>query len=474
MLRSNHWLLSFATLLIFLPLFTRGQSTWVGPSLNLDHGKLRVSENKRFLVFEDGTPFFWLGDTAWELFHRLSKDEAAMYLENRRAKGFTVIQAVILAELEGLDVPNAEGHLPLEGYDPTKINEAYFLHVDWIIKKAAEKGMFIGLVPTWGDKVTKRHGVGPEIFTVENARIYGEIIGKRYRNFSNIIYLMGADRPGSEEKNPIWTAMAEGIKSQDKNHLMTFHPNGAHSSSQWFHDADWLDFNMIQTSHGQRSYAAYIRWLIPDYERTPIKPVLDGEPRYEHFPVDWDYQTFGWFDDADVRQAAYQSLFSGAFGHTYGCHDVWQMNAPQHQPTRWARHYWYDVLNLPGAEDMFHVRKLLESRPFLDRIPFQQIVTNKYMPETEYNVATRGDDYVMVYLAAGKEVRLDLDLCGWPRAKAWWFNCQTGATTLIGDMDATGIRAFTPATRLRGNDWVLVLDNVEREFGVPGGVPLFK
>ena len=126
---------------------------WVGPSADFSHGKLKISENRRFLVYEDGTPFFYLGDTGWELFHRLTRDESEKYLENRRAKGFTVIQAVALAELDGLNTPNAEGNKPLIDNDPLKPNEAYFEHVDWVIRKAADKGLFIGLLPTWGDKV---------------------------------------------------------------------------------------------------------------------------------------------------------------------------------------------------------------------------------------------------------------------------------------------------------------------------------
>src|SRR5829696_3180637 len=38
--------------------------------------RLKVSENRRFLVKEDGSPFFYLGDTAWELFHRLDREGA--------------------------------------------------------------------------------------------------------------------------------------------------------------------------------------------------------------------------------------------------------------------------------------------------------------------------------------------------------------------------------------------------------------
>jgi hypothetical protein len=64
--------------------------------------RLKVSENKRFLVREDGSPFFYLGDTAWELFHRLKREEAGRYLEDRARKGFTVIHAVTLGPMGGV------------------------------------------------------------------------------------------------------------------------------------------------------------------------------------------------------------------------------------------------------------------------------------------------------------------------------------------------------------------------------------
>ena len=201
----------FLFVLIFSVLFLDGQEVkWEGTSVDFSHGKLIVSENQRFLVFEDGTPFFYLGDTAWELFHRLSKEDAEKYLENRREKGFTVIQAVILAELDGLNTPNMEGEKPLINNDPAKINEAYFKHVDWVIKKAEEKGMFIGLLPTWGDKVDKRWGVGPVIFNAENAGKYGEIVGNRYKDYKNIIWINGGDRPGGDDNFPVWNALAHG------------------------------------------------------------------------------------------------------------------------------------------------------------------------------------------------------------------------------------------------------------------------
>src|SRR4051812_8009662 len=102
----------------------------VAPSVDFRHGPLRVSADRRHLVHADGTPFFYLGDTAWELFHRLTREEADASLDDRARKGFTVIQGVALAEFEGLREPNAYGDLPLRGGDPTKPNDAYFRHVD--------------------------------------------------------------------------------------------------------------------------------------------------------------------------------------------------------------------------------------------------------------------------------------------------------------------------------------------------------
>jgi len=460
---------AFLFLLIFGLFSVDGQEVkWKGNPVDFSYGKLQISENKRNLVFEDGTPFFYLADTGWELFHRLTKQEAIKYLENRRAKGFTVIQAVILAELDGVNVPNMEGHKPLLNNDPTKINEAYFEHVDWVIRKAEEMGIFIALLPTWGDKVDKQWGVGPVIFNTENAAIYGEIVGKRYKYFKNIIWVIGGDRRVRKPYFQVWDAMATAIKKHDKNHLMTFHPGGGCSSLKWFPEADWLDFNMIQTGHKERSYAIYKKVLIPDYQNKRVMPVLDGEPRYEDHPHNWQPEVLGWFNDADIRQTAYWSIFSGACGYAYGCHAIWQMLTPDRKPIGKARNTWYDDLDLPGAWDMIHVRHLMESRPFLDRIPFQEIVKNGFVSETDYIVATRGKNYVMVYIPTGLETTLDLTKCGWEKAKGWWFNCQTGEAEWIGEVNCSKTETFQAKTKGRGNDWVLVLDNAEAGFQKPG------
>ena len=124
--------------------------------------RLKVSDNKRFLVQDDGKPFFYLGDTAWELFHRLTREEAAAYLKLRAEQRFTVIQAVALAEFDGLTEPDAYGSLPLVDLDPTRPAVTpgadprnpkqydYWDHVEYIVDEANRQGLYIGMLPSWG------------------------------------------------------------------------------------------------------------------------------------------------------------------------------------------------------------------------------------------------------------------------------------------------------------------------------------
>ena len=434
--------------------------------------QLRVSDNKRFLVTAEGKPFFWLGDTGWELFHRLSREEADKYLKDRAAKGFTVIQAVALAELDGLHDPNPYGETPLENDDPTRPREAYFQHVDYIIKKAEELGLYIALLPTWGDKVFKNTwGTGPEIFNVENAKIYGKWIGNRYKLQKNIIWVMGGDRNPDEKAMAVWRSMAagvvEGVGGQDKA-LMTFHPqpNGLEEggSSKYFHNDEWLDFNMFQTGHC-RENNVWDRMQVV-YNRTPTKPVFDGETLYEDHPVCFNAKDLGLSSAYDVRKHAYLDVFAGAFGHTYGCHDIWQMYAPNRTSVNGARIPWYVAIDLPGANQMQYLRWLIESRPMLDRVPDQSIITNAFGANDRIQ-ATRGKDYIFIYSTEGKPITVNMGKISGNQVTARWYNPKNGDNKLIGKFPNKGQQSFTPASSGYGQDWVLILDDASKNYSLP-------
>ncbi len=184
-----------------------------------------------------------------------------------------------MAALEGLTVPNREGHVPLIDNDPTRPNEAYFRHVDSVLAQAESLGLYIGLLPIWGDKWNRKRGVGPVVFTPDNAAVYGEWLGQRYAG-RNVIWITEGDRPiETDERRAIVEAMARGLRKGDGGKgLITFHPQGGQGSAQYFHEADWLDFNMRQNGH---EIIFSPRYLLTreDYDRTSIKPVLDDAAR---------------------------------------------------------------------------------------------------------------------------------------------------------------------------------------------------
>ncbi|WP_461098887.1 glycoside hydrolase family 140 protein [Spirosoma luteolum] len=435
-------------------------------------GPLRVSANGRYLVQADGAPFVYLGDTAWEVFHRLDRAEADWYLQRRAEQGFTVIQAVALAELDGLNTPNALGDRPLLNNDPTTPNEAYFRHVDYVIDKAAALGLVIGLLPTWGDKLFKASwGAGPEIFTPDNAFTYGRWIGNRYKNRSNLIWILGGDRlprDGSTDL-AVWRAMARGIEAgvgAPDRALISFHPQplpvDAGGSGKWFQRDAWFDFSMHQTGHC-RDTPVY-DYIQTSYRNQPTKPTMDAEPIYEDHPVCFNARDLGTSSAYDVRKSAYLALMAGAHGHTYGCHPVWQFAAPGREPVNGPHVGWRDALDLPGANQMQYVRRLLMARPLLDRVPDQSMLLNPHTPPAERVQASRGRDYALIYSAAGKPFTVVLGKLAGKVLTATWFDPRTGRQQAAGQFANRGQQRLVPPSVGYGQDWVLVLDAASRNY----------
>lgn len=427
--------------------------------------RLKISENGRYLCQETGEPFFWLGDTAWELFHRLDRAQAEYYLKDRAKKGFNVIQAVALAEQDGLRVPNAYGRVPLlkdeQGrFDPCRPDtkgDSYWSHVDTVMDLAESLGLYVALLPTWGDKYNvKSFGVGPEIFTPENAFQYGFWLGKRYGDRANLIWLLGGDRPLETETHfSVVRMMKKGLRDGEAfPHLIGFHPPGDSSSSAFLPDE--LDFHMIQSGHMMDCYLNY-HMVEADYARKPVRPVIDGEPRYEDHPKNFRPED-GFFHDADVRSAAYWSVFSGAFGHTYGHSSVWCMeeSASEYRPFVWRQ-----ALGRPGAGQMKHLKRLMLSRPFFERIPCQKLVPESRADEGHL-CATRGERYAMVYTPNGNPFRVELGHIAGEKLVASWYDPRTGRMVPAGECENRGSAVFSPPKA--GLDWVLVLDDSAAEF----------
>lgn len=466
---------------------TYGQAKQEKDAVAFQETTLKVSENKRFLQYADGRPFFYLGDTAWELFHRLNREEADLYLQDRADKGFTVIQAVAIAELDGHKDPNPYGYLPLVNYNPATPavvegeDNDYWDHVDYIINKANQLGLYVGLLPTWGrywhDNIPE-NGNKP-LFNMENAKAYGFFLGQRYKD-KQVIWIMGGDRvPENENQKNVIRAMAEGIKAGCENkQLVTFHPCGHTGSSQWFHNESWLDFNMRQNGHTD-NYTRTYQKIFADYSLSPVKPVIDGEPLYEDHPIDFNAQLLGHSIAADIRKALYWDLFGGAFGHTYGNHAIWQMYDPEKKryPINNPLMSWEEALDQPGAAQMQYGRLLMESRPFFSRVPAQDIIIpdqiKTFLPgEGRYRfVATKdaNGSYAMIYAPVSRPFKVNMQAIKGEKVKAWWYNPRNGEAKSIGVFrNNLAERTFTPPHPGEDLDWVLVLDNAACKYPKPG------
>ncbi|MET0285245.1 MAG: glycoside hydrolase family 140 protein [Polyangiales bacterium] len=429
---------------------------------------LRVSIDGHALVRADGSPFFWLGDTAWLLFTRLDRAQAELYLRERARQGFTVIQAVALGDLEAPDMPNAYGQTSLLGRDPRRPNEAFFAHVDWVVQRANTLGLTLAMLPCWGDTWNPYPGERQAIFDVEGARSLGLFLGRRYRD-ADLVWVLGGDhRIDSPAQLAILRAMAEGLREGDgAAHLITFHPPGESGSSTWLHDAPWLDFNMRQNGHGAE-YAPYAKTR-DDWARTPPKPVLDAEPLYEDHPLSFEQKTRGHSLASDVRRALYWDLFGGAFGHTYGHHSVWQFWSPGTEPANDPLLPWTEALAQPGASQMRHARSLLAAYPGA-RVPDDDILVPDRVATAVPGagrarfVAMRAQTrrWAMVYAPVGRGFRVRLEAVMATRVRASWFDPRTGKLRAIATYPARGERTFIPPSAGEALDWILVLDDVDR------------
>jgi len=244
-------------------------------------GPVQVSQDGRYFTDSRGAPFFWLGDTAWPLFAEYTPEQARHYLQNRAALGYTVIQG-ILAWGGGTGFerptpgPNAHGQIPWLDENPATPNPAYFENVDDLVELAANLGLVLAMLPTWGYYVNDVQTV-----TTENGYKYGYWLGRRYREAPNIIWVLGGDRIPTGFEG-VTRQLAAGLQDGDGGtHLISYHPCGERSSAQFFHSEDWLDFNMIETwTAWSRVYPS----VQTDTLLSPIKPVVLAEGAYEDGP----------------------------------------------------------------------------------------------------------------------------------------------------------------------------------------------
>jgi hypothetical protein len=423
--------------------------------------KLKVSPNGRYFVDQQGKPFFYLGDTAWLLFQRFDHKEVDEYLKDRAGKGFTVIQAYVI---RGLGPRHPDGSTSLIGAtpfldrDPGKPNEAFFKNVDHIVRRANELGLVPALVVAKSWHVNKH----PErIFDARSGYAFGRFLGNRYKDSAVLWYVGGDSVPGSDGE--VWEAMARGLKDgSGGSQLVSYHGSGGTSSSTWYHKADWLDFNSIQSGHGRG--AKTYRYVAHDYGLTPAKPTVDMEPPYENHPTGAKSPRI---DSHEVRQGAYWAMLAGAAGHGYGAMDLFYLYKENEGPfPRNGFQSWRKAMAYEGARQVGLMRRLFEARPWYKLVPDQSVIASGQAEGADHIQAARAEDgsFLIAYLPTGKPVGIHMDRIAGKKVKAWWYDPREGTWRAIGEYANTGTRQFVAPSQGARSDWVLVLDDAEKGY----------
>jgi hypothetical protein len=434
---------------------------------------LSVSTNHRFLQTENGDSFFWLGDTGWLLFTKLSREEAGQYLETRRQQGFNVIQVMVIHSLT--NAVNVYGDSALIGgkLDKPKVTTGnsfsdsqqydYWDHIDYIIDLAGKKGIYMALVPVWGSNV--RSGQ----VTSLQAEKYAKWLSERYKKKNNVIWLNGGDVRG-DDSIAVWNIIGSSIRRICKNQLITYHPFGRTQSSMWFHNEPWLDLNMFQSGHRRydqdTSGLAYgednWKYIETDYNKLPVKPTLDGEPSYESIPQGLHDPSQPYWTDNDVRRYAYWSVFAGGCGFTYGHNAVMQFHKLVDKNSSYGvKENWDSALYAPGATQMQYLKELVLSKSYFDRVPANEFLGKEQGLKYDYIAITKGENYLLAYTCNGNNISLALEKLNWSGYNASWFNPRDGSTSEIrGYKSDQNVEFDPPGDKVSGNDWVLILEKI--------------
>ena len=448
------------------------------------NGKLKVSDNRQYLVHENGTPFFWMGNTAWLMPERLNRDEVEFYLDSEQQQGYNVEQVQVLNA--GYPTFNIYGQQANDStFDFSDYTRpgiyGYWNHLDYIVELAAQRGIYIAMDCIWGNHHT--------MMTPEKATLYGRFLARRYKNCPNIIWMIGGDVMGDKGMDS-WDALARAIKAEDPNHLMTFHPRGRTTSAWWYNDREWLDFNMFQSGHrryGQRNgdgdYTIregteednwrYVAMSFGDPNEQiqgrevhgGRKPVIDGEPSYEDIPQGLHDFTAPRWQDYDVRRYAYWSVFAGSFGHTYGHNSIMQFARPGAQVSYDAKKPWWDALTDPGYQQMKYLKWLMLSLPFTEGQNDQSIIVGTNGERYDRIIATRGSSYLMVYNYSGRNMTLDLTKISGRKKLVWLMNPADGILHFLGEYDSKNNVEFTfDGAYLRQSDRVLIAIDSSKDY----------
>ncbi len=432
-----------------------------------DKGLLQVSKNGRYLMNGD-TPFFWMGDTAWLLFHKLSLEETYSYLKNRKEKGFNIILADFLHDERQKNRNGSQAIIDGDFARPD-LNGDFWSHIDQVIKMAEDMGLYMGLLPVWGSSIIKGGSLN-----MDNVDAYVKFFASRYKNCPNLVWILGGDVRG-DVNEAVVDRMGELLKSLNPDKLIGYHPFGRTTSSRWHHNKAWLDFNMFQSGHRRYDQASLGAWddnavkeeyygednwryVLRDYQMLPPKPTIDGEPSYEHILQGLHDEMQPYWQTKDVRRYAYWSVFAGALGHTYGDNSVMQFYREEEGKGSFGvKDSWEVGLHHPGSSHMTHLYELISSIDFTKGRACEELLAGAQEEKYGYIAVFAGEDYILCYDYSGRPFSIKLDRYKDKKLEAYWFDPETGVRSYIKEIFHQDTFVAIPPKKDKDSDFVLII-----------------
>ena len=408
----------------------------------LAHGPIRASADGTHLTHADGTPFFWLADTAWNGVLKAQPADWDEYLAERRRQGFTAIQCVIT---QWRAFPqDAAGEFAFTGTENIRINPAFYRRFDDKLAAIARAGLVPSPVLVWA---CTPNDPGYYLPTAD-CTILAQYEVARYGAYRPI-WILGGDGEYRGEHAEKWKETGRAVFGDSGGEPVTMHPRGVNWPGEELRDEKWLTFHSYQSGHGDSDDT--LRWLqsgppASNWNIAPVKPVINQEPNYEHHLA---YQSRQPISAYQVRRALYWSLLiSPTAGVTYGNHGIWpwmeEAGVPADHPNSGVAPTWREALQSEGATGVVHLANFFASIDWAALRPAQHLLAQQpgdADPNRFIAAAQSAQSKVVIY-TPGDPIHLTH-----PLTDARWYNPRTGDWS-----DAGSGTEFTPAD---GEDWVL-------------------
>lgn len=438
------------------------------------HGPPRVADTRAHLEHSDGKPFFWLADTVWNGPMLSTTEDWDHYLRVRREQGFTVAQFVSTSWRTAPDGGPEGPTYTRDGADgPIRsLNPRFFQHMDARFAATAEAGLVSAPVLLWAISGGENAEANPGFsLSKDDCVLLARYQIARWHAFP-VIWILNGDGRYTGENAERWRRIgrrvfAERLAESDTTEWapdpipVAAHPGGKQWVGTEFAGEPWLDIVGYQSGHGDDD--ATWRWLVQgppatQWSEVSSKAVINLEPPYECHLA---YHSRQPHSPLNVRRACYWSLLvSPTAGVTYGGHGVWGWDdgsgPPVAHPKTGTPLPWRQALEMPGAQQMRHLRDLFESIPWHTLRPDQSFLQAQPGDHDvlRYVTAARSPDgrLAVLYLPAGGPITLDTTHLA-PNLRATWHNPRDGSHHPVGPLPSHNPSLTAPDE----HDWLLII-----------------